>query len=656
MTWITPQDAAKLCSCDASTIRRKANRGAFGEEGVRYINGSTGRGGKRLEILLEALPPEAQTAYHNQHGEASKPIINREQFTLSQREKGERRAQAVSQYSKYRREQHRAGQTKETEIMQSFVEQWNALHPDFTFTTKTLYEWRRKSKAGDPEKLVDKRGGYNRGKSSIPEEMLTYFKHLYLQESKPSVANCFRLTQYEANRRGVVIPGIRAFELAAANIPAPIVALYREGGKYFSDRYMPYSERDYEELAPNDRWVSDHHLWDVFVRVPDSNGGWRAIRPWGTYWMDMRTRKVVASIVRNDSPNADVVVCSFGIGVETYGVPRSVLLDNGRDYKAKDVFNKQCEEVIDSLANNLQIDTIYAIPYNAKAKPIERTFDTFEQQFGKLQPTYAGSNAKARPESLHDLDILEYPTLDEFTSMHDQYVYEIYNESPHSGSYMHGKSPNQMYATLPFAVRRVTKKVLYFSLMRVKGSRVVQRNGITFNGVHFYNDCVINYIGKTVYARYSPKEPDILYIFDENQNYLFSASRIQKMTFHLTAENYEYENGRRKRARHEALDGYKPNKGIRTVQGVQELVAGAAAAHQKAPKAAPNVTEIIRNPQLEETARRADTTDAERQYRDAVEKQLAAKQVKDSQKKRYADVFKQICAERSQQSRKAANG
>lgn len=656
MTWITPQDAAKLCACDASTIRRKANRGAFGVEGFRNINGSTGRGGKRLEILLEALPPEAQTAYHNQHGEASEPIINREQYTLSQREKGEQRAQAVSQYSKYRREQHRTGQTKETEIMQSFVEQWNALHPDFTFTTKTLYEWRRKSKAGDPEKLVDRRGGYNRGRSSIPEEMLTYFKHLYLQESKPSVANCFRLTQYEANRRGIVIPGIRAFEIAAANIPAPIVALHREGGKYFSDHYMPYSERDYEDLAPNDRWVSDHHLWDVFVRVPDGDGGWRAIRPWGTYWMDMRTRKVVASIVRNDSPNADVVVCSFGIGVEAYGVPRSVLLDNGRDYKARDVFNTQCEEVIDSLAVNLQIDTVYAIPYNAKAKPVERTFDTFEQQFGKLHPTYAGSNAKARPESLHDLDILDYPTLDEFISMHDQYVYEIYNESSHSGSYMHGKSPNQMYATLPFSVRRVTKKVLYFSLMRVKGSRVVQRNGITFNGVHFYNDCVINYIGKTVYARYSPKEPNILYIFDENQNYLFSASKVQKMTFNPTAENYENENARRKRARHEALDGYKPDKGVRTVQGVQELVAGAAAAPQKAPKAAPNVTEIIRNPQLEETVRRADTTDAERQYRDAVEKQLAAKQAKDSQKKRYADVFKQICAERSQQSRKAANG
>lgn len=655
MTWLSVSAVSELMAVSERAVRRKATQEeTFGRTGFRYVSGANG--GKRLEILLEALPAEVQTAYRNQHGAFSAPIINQEQYTLSQRQKGELRAQAVNQYSKYRREQRRAGRTKETEIMQSFVEQWNAQHPDFTFTTKTLYEWRRKSKAGDPDKLVDKRGGYNRGKSSIPVEMLDYFKHLYLQESKPSIANCFRLTQYEADRRGVVIPGIRAFELAAGSFPAPIVALYREGGKYFSDRYMPYTERDYDELAPNDRWVSDHHLWDVFVRVPDGEGGWKAIRPWGTYWMDMRTRKVVASIVRNGDPNSDVVVCSFGIGVETFGIPRSVLLDNGRDYKAKDVFNTQCEEVIDSLAVNLQLDTVYAIPYNAKAKPIERTFDTFEQQFGKLHPSYAGSNAKTRPESLQTLDIMDYPTLDEFIAMHDQYVYEVYNESPHSGTYMHGKSPNQMYTTLPFSVRRVAKEVLYFSLMRVKGKRIVQRNGVTFNGIHYYSDGVINYIGKTVYARYSPREPDILHIFDENQNYLFSASAIVKVSFAPAAADYERENARRKRARHAALDSYKPDKSVKTVQGVQALIAGEAAAQLKAPEAAPAVTELVRNSQLEETARRVAMSDAERQYQDAIAKQQETKQTHDAQKKRYADLFKQICAERCQQPRKAAIG
>ena len=65
MTWISPQEAASILLCDVSTIRRKVKSGELGSKGFRYITGAVGRGGKRLEILLEALPAEAQTAYHD---------------------------------------------------------------------------------------------------------------------------------------------------------------------------------------------------------------------------------------------------------------------------------------------------------------------------------------------------------------------------------------------------------------------------------------------------------------------------------------------------------------------------------------------------------------------------------------------------------------
>ena len=105
---------------------------------------------------------------------------------------------------------------------------------------------------------------------------------------------------------------------------------------------------------------------------------------------------------------------------------------------------------------------------------------------------------------------------------------EIYNEKSHSGDAMYGKSPNQVYADIPFTIRRATKEVLYFSLMRVKGSRIVQRNGITFEGTHFYHSDCISYIGKKVTARYDPTKPEILYVFDINENFLFIAEEIKK--------------------------------------------------------------------------------------------------------------------------------
>lgn len=656
MIWLSCASVSDLMTISERSVRRKALKDNFFADGFRYVSGE--RGGKHLEILLEALPAEAQAAYRNQHREPSEdpePIINREQYALSQRRKGELKAAAVCEFGQYRRKKRKAGIRKEAEIIESFLSEWEAKHPDFTFTAQTLYAWRRKTKAGDPEKLVDKRGGHNRGKSAIPEEMLQYFKSRYLQESKPSVASCYRLTKLKADESGIVIPGLRAFEIAAENIPAPQIAEFREGSKYFSDRYMPYTERDYEALAPNDRWVSDHHLWDIFVRVPDGKGGWKAVRPWGTYWMDMRTRKVMGSIVRNGDPNADIVVCAFGVGVESFGVPRSVLLDNGRDYKARDVFNEECKSVIHSLAVNLLIDTVYAIPYNAKAKPIERLFDTFEQQFGKLQCTYAGSNAKARPESLAALDIMEYPTMEQFIAMHDQYVYEVYNNAPHSGYYMNGKSPNQMYAELPFSVRRVEKRTLFFSLMRVKGKRKVQRNGVTFNHVHYYNDNIINFIGKNVYARYNPNQPDILYLFDEAGNYLFSASKIVKLGFAPTPADYARENERRRIARYNALSSFKPDKAVRSVETVQTLIASQAAAMPATPAASPAVTEIIRNPAMEEAARRAALSDPERQYQDTLAKQESEKRQHRQELLGYADLFKKSVLSDKAQHRKVSN-
>lgn len=47
---------------------QRVTAGTFGPDGFRYIKGSVGRDGKRLEVPLEVLPAEAQTACHSQHG------------------------------------------------------------------------------------------------------------------------------------------------------------------------------------------------------------------------------------------------------------------------------------------------------------------------------------------------------------------------------------------------------------------------------------------------------------------------------------------------------------------------------------------------------------------------------------------------------------
>lgn len=652
MKWLATKEAAELLGYSERAIRNKAKNGEYV---YRYILSSTGQGGRKMEISMESLPEQAQVAYRNEQGECQTVFNTDYTYTKSQREKGELRALAVTQHRKYQKEMITGGMTKKTDIMKDFVLKWNLDHPDFQITSKSLYDWIKKSKSGKVEKLADKRGGYNRGQSSIPQKYQEVFNSLYLHQTKPSIESCFRETQIQANLNGDIIPGIKAFRLLVRNMDEALVTRAREGKKAFDDKCMPYIERDYSKLAPNDWWVSDHHLWDIFVRISDGKGGWKLVRPWGSYWMDMRTRKMMSSIIRVESPNSDVVLCSFGLGVEHFGIPNGVRLDNGKDYKAKDLFvedryicsDEDRERISKSLAINLQITTTYAIPYNAKAKPIERVFNTFEEQLGKKYPSYAGSNAKQRPEDLKDLNVTDVITLEKFIEQHNRYVYEIYNESSHSGDAMFHKSPNHMYSILPYTLRKASKDVLYFSLMRVKGVRVIGRNGITFNGTHFYNDNCINYIGQKVVAKYDPTKPEILYVFDINGNYLFLAQEVQKQGWNLTQEDYQRENERKKIARQKALNSYTADNVVRSTESIGERLKRQVKSTEQSPIAKPKTIEIVRNAKTEENVRRIALSDIERNYEDVLKQQSERKQEANNRQKELAEKFKKNMLERA---------
>lgn len=659
MIWLPTKKVAELLGYEESTIRKKAKNKEYVS---RYVQSSKGQGGKKIEILLESLPDQAQKAYHNIFDESQVVVNTIYISTKEQRKKGELRALAVTEYRKFLKQSTKAGMTKKTEIIDLFVKKWND-NNDFQISKKSLYDWMKKTKSGNVEKLVDKRGGYNRGQSTIPKKYSEQFDSLYLQQTKPTIESCFREVQLQANINGDFLPGIKAFRNYVKNMDQAMLIRAREGKKAFDDKCMPYIERDYSKLHPNQFWVSDHHLWDIFVRIPDGKGGWKLERPWGSYWMDMRTRKMMSSIIRTDSPNSDIVLCSFGLGVEHFGIPNGVRLDNGKDYKARDMFypeghyivsEEDEKKIFNSLASNLQIEVTYAIPYNAKAKPIERVFNTFEEQLGKKYPSYAGSNAKKRPEDLKDLSIMDVITLEDFIAQHNKYVYEIYNNSGHSGDAMYGKSPNQVYTDEPFTIRKASKEVLYFSLMRVKGQRTVQRNGITFKGIHFYNDNCINYIGQKVTARYDPTKPEILYVFDVNENFLFVAEEIQKQGWNLSAEDYQRENQRKKIAKQKALNAYTADNVIRSAESIGNRLRQQAESMTPATVAKPKTIEVVRNEKIEENIKRISMSDAERNYEDVLARNAARREQVSSKQKALADKFKQNMLNRAMTTAKQA--
>lgn len=672
MSWLSLKEAAELLGYEESTVRKKAQKREYQSNLVPSCTG--GRGGKRLEILLESLPEQAQKAYLNKHGECQTVFNTDYTSTKAQKEKGELRGSAVAAYKKFLKQSKKEGLTKTTEIMSLFVQKWNSEH-DFHISIKTLYDWMAKKKQG--KSLVDKRGGYNRGQSSIPQYYQDYFFSHYLQQSKPPFDACFRYTQIEANKNGDIIPGEKAFRNLLKNTNPSIIARGREGKKYFEDNFMPTMQRDYSELLPNDIWVSDHHLWDVFVRIPDGNGGWKPVRPWGSYWMDMRTRKVMCGFIREESPNSDIVLLSFGIAVEQYGIPKRVYLDNGKDYKARDLFypeghlskeDKQNKEITqhgiskeeldksyNSLAANLQLEVTYAIPYNARAKPIERLFDTLEDDFGKFYPSYAGSNAKKRPEDLKDLDIMEMITMEEFIEHHKKFIEEIYNNAPHSGNSMDNKSPNYWYTNLDFSKRMMSSEMLYFTLMRTSKPRKYQKEGIKFNKEYYLNPEYQNYVGSEVIVRYNPANPEIIYVFDMNENFIFTAGRRKKYGFELTEKDYEEANKEKKIARNAALNGYKHNNSIRSTESISQHLDDYANSIVKIDTTNDSkIIEPVRNIKMEDAVRRLHTSELDKNYEDVLRASEKIKKHTNEKQKEYMDRFRNNMLDRANSTAKHA--
>lgn len=203
--------------------------------------------------------------------------------------------------------------------------------------------------------------------------------------------------------------------------------------------------RDWTNVSSNEYRVADHHIFDVLVNCNGEIG-----RPWMSAWQDLRSKKIVGYVINMVSnPNANIVIDSFAHAVERLGILECVLLDNGKDYKAFDMFNN---ENFLSISYRLQISVVNANPYNAKSKPIERYFKTLEEKYCKFLPSYIGNDPKKRPEKLSVTNekvkalglAMSY---NEFIDLAAKIV-DDYNNTPHSGAGMNNNTPNEIYKTL----------------------------------------------------------------------------------------------------------------------------------------------------------------------------------------------------------------
>ncbi len=414
-----------------------------------------------------------------------------------------------------------------------------------------LYEWQAAYRAQGRKGLLDER--WRTGTEDLPPSAYIHFfaelEHWFLDQNEKSKRMCYRLARSVASDKGWEIPSYRTACRHLMNLHKSISVRGRKGPTAFDNQVGAFIQRDYtrivlpdgseREMGSNDIWCGDHHQCDTIVNF---NG--RLARPWLTAWMDVRSRRVVGYHFFVGDPCSATILLALRNAVLNTGLSAPVYaqVDNGKDYdcyalqgvtKSERFAMRRSRirvehdiEMFGGVFGILGVTVMHANAYNAKSKPIERWFGTFEDQFGKLQRTYCGRSPENKPEHLEDrLATNQAPDFADYVASATAYIEQFYHQNEHSGHAMDGQSPAAAYAANLFQVRTTTAANLDIALQHTSRPIQIGRNGIKWGNLHYGvgNPELAALFGQKVRVRIHPSDVSTISVWSLDERKLCDA-------------------------------------------------------------------------------------------------------------------------------------
>jgi len=393
---------------------------------------------------------------------------------------------------------------------------------------RTIKRWIMKYHQQGLLGLVDLRGVDCDAGEVISPGAFEMFKSMYLTQQRLTVKTCWQNINYENRNqnRGWRIPGLRGiYRYIEKHIPLPVQILHREGLTAYEAKCAPYIEIDPDSIEPNQVWVGDHSQFNVWVRYQN-----RWVRPWVTAWEDLKSRMIVGwylSVI----PNQTTILLSMKRAIEKFGPPESVKIDNGKDYdselftgttkKTRRAAGKGYldEKILAGIYAMMDVGVSFAIPYNAKAKRIERLFATIDSQFTATFDLYCGKDTKRKPEDLVEklkdpATLNEAVSFEKFETLFGSYI-DVYNANSHSAKDMQEQSPIEVFQSR--RTHRILAPGVVDLLMRIWSRElIVGKNGVQFKGIYYgqYNVELLIHQGRKVRISYDPDDLRRAYIYD----------------------------------------------------------------------------------------------------------------------------------------------
>lgn len=366
-------------------------------------------------------------------------------------------------------------------------------------------------------------------RTCLTDEEIKIFIGLLLHPNRLCIGKAIALTKYKLKEQGQsYIPADITFRKYANwfkknNYDKWVLA--RDGEKALSDKVEPYIKRDASLLEVGDILVADGHKLAFNVINPFTGKptratlvgflDWKSTALVGYEIMLEENTQCIASALRNSIINLDMI-------------PKVVYQDNGRAFRAKYFTDDKgfTELGFNGLYSKLGIETVFAKPYNARAKVIERFFKEFQEGFEKLLPSYVGSAIQNKPaylmrnEKLHKQLHNDFvPTIEETIKMIDMWL-SFKNSQPCPNA------PDKTIAEVLESRKRQNIEINTLDdLMLATEVKTIQRNGIRFLNCDYFDERLYGFKSK-VLIKYNLFDLTSIKVYTTKGEYLCTAQRV----------------------------------------------------------------------------------------------------------------------------------
>ncbi len=530
--WISVKDLASIKGVTERAVRKAVNQNKYV---TRMVDGTTGA---KYEILVESLDYNLQN------------VINFEKTKNNFENKVEPSLQKITQYPTKAKQIALArydlvnlwvdyiknSPLKKTESGKEFLEIYNkceiysALYKILGHVAVgTIYRWQKEIKNNNNfENLIPKYDyGEKEHSAKLTQNELIVFKSLLLSPNKVNIGKATRLTKHILSKRGLASPSsaqtFRRFANNYRNKHYDEWIFAREGQKALRDKVQPYITRDISKLEVGDVLVADGHRLAVQCINPYTG---KPCRPTLIGYLDWKSTALVGYEIMLEE-NTQAITSALRNSIINLGkIPKICYQDNGKAFKSKFFKGNLQECGIQGLFDKLGIIPVFAQPYNARAKVIERFFRELQDGFERLMPSFVGANIMDKPaylnrnEDFHKKVHNDFiPTIEQLSKMLDYYM-EYYRslECPN----VKGKTIGEVFGSGKGSGIDLEK---LDDLMMSKEIRTINRDGIRFLNADYYNDCLYG-LKERVQIKYSLLDLAKIKVYTLNNEFICYANRV----------------------------------------------------------------------------------------------------------------------------------